>query len=568
MQQQIIALPLASLRESPFNHRKTFNQTTLEELAETIVQFGVQQPLKVRPLQQADIEHDQMYEIVFGHRRFRAAKLAGLDAVPAIVEEMDDEKARLVQAIENIQREDVNPIEQAIGLAELKGMGVPVAELMERTGKKKQYIYNRLKLVGLTGAAREACIAGTLDAELAVLIASFPPALHDAALKRVTVLDATDIVDGKAAKRFLSYRPAKKVLEQDFTIKLDSAPFSLDDWNLGHSAGVLACTDCPRCSDNDPLILEALGAGVCVDKPCFDGKVRAHSILWVDRAREDGQLIVEGNEAEAALKTYGVARYLKPTDPFGVYTSEGWKQMTYTEGAELMREKGLPGPLLALVVNPTTGVAQEMIPPAQAQHVRDFCIKTLHPEPAEEDGEGGASTPQTAARAQAEAAHSAFIESLTPEQRAVNGHPAWKAVKRATMERASGVQRSVDDLRMIALAFYDASDIEIDDDVIDVMGWREEYETLDTRWASHDGPRWFTAKVGAMDADQLATLIVLLAIAQDATHGGTQEGLQQRVDLAARYGVDVLAVPANGLNEAGPAGEPSDADEDALAEED
>ena len=163
MSETITMLPLARLRESPFNPRRRYNEASLLELAETMLPptGRVHQPIVVRPLVQADVEHD--HEIVFGHRRFRAAGIAGLEEIPAIVRAMTDEEAQLAQVVENLQREDVSPLEEADALHTLRREhGQSIEDLMKHAGKSRSYVFNRLRLATAHDKVREAVADGSM----------------------------------------------------------------------------------------------------------------------------------------------------------------------------------------------------------------------------------------------------------------------------------------------------------------------------------------------------------------------------------------------------------------------
>jgi ParB family chromosome partitioning protein len=110
------SIPLEAIRPSSTNPRRNFDETALNELAASIGEAGVTQPILVRPIPNpADIYIAEGYEIVSGERRFRAAKLAGLEEIPAFVRELDDRTALEIQMIENLQRADLHPMEEAEG---------------------------------------------------------------------------------------------------------------------------------------------------------------------------------------------------------------------------------------------------------------------------------------------------------------------------------------------------------------------------------------------------------------------------------------------------------------------
>lgn len=162
-------LPLGELHESKQNPRRHFNADALAELAASIRTKGVLTPLLVRP-------NAAGYEIAAGHRRYRAAKLAGVDAVPIIVQELTDVEFLEILTIENLQREDVHPLEEAAGYQQLldKG-GYDVARIAERVGKSIKYVYDRMKLLSLTKDAQQLFLEDKITAGHAILLARLKP---------------------------------------------------------------------------------------------------------------------------------------------------------------------------------------------------------------------------------------------------------------------------------------------------------------------------------------------------------------------------------------------------------
>ena len=137
-------LPISQIESYQNQPRKNFNQEKLEELAESIRQHGVIQPLTVRKLASG------YYQIIAGERRWRAARMAGLDEVPAVIIEADDQKAMELAMIENLQREDLNPIEEAEGFRSLTEVyGMTQAQAAERVGKSRSAVANALRLLEL-----------------------------------------------------------------------------------------------------------------------------------------------------------------------------------------------------------------------------------------------------------------------------------------------------------------------------------------------------------------------------------------------------------------------------------
>ncbi len=148
--EQVIELSLNELRPNPYQPRKTFDETSLQELANSIEQSGVFQPIIVRK------SAVKGYEIIAGERRFRASKLAQKERIPAIVRDFDEEAMMEVAVLENLQREDLNPLEEAEAYNMLmKNLQLTQAEVAARLGKSRPYIANYLRLLALPKLVKE-----------------------------------------------------------------------------------------------------------------------------------------------------------------------------------------------------------------------------------------------------------------------------------------------------------------------------------------------------------------------------------------------------------------------------
>ena len=143
-------LPVATLRPGKYQPRTRMDETSLAELADSIRSRGVIQPIVVRPVS------DTQYEIIAGERRWRAARIAGLDKVPVVIREVPDEAALGIGLIENIQREDLNPIEEANGLARLIGeFKLTHEEVAKAIGRSRAGVTNLLRLLELAPAVQD-----------------------------------------------------------------------------------------------------------------------------------------------------------------------------------------------------------------------------------------------------------------------------------------------------------------------------------------------------------------------------------------------------------------------------
>ncbi|RDI95240.1 ParB/RepB/Spo0J family partition protein [Meiothermus sp. QL-1] len=136
-------LPLALIKPSPAQPRRSFDPVALEELAASIREKGLLQPLLVRP-------KGDMYELVAGERRYRASQMAGLREVPVIIRDIGEREALEIALIENLQREDLNPVEEAEGYKRLVEMGLTQEEVARAVGKARVTITNALRLLQLT----------------------------------------------------------------------------------------------------------------------------------------------------------------------------------------------------------------------------------------------------------------------------------------------------------------------------------------------------------------------------------------------------------------------------------
>lgn len=314
-EESFLWIPIDSLSESPFNPRKDFGD--LGELVESIRSKGVLQPLLVRHKKG---KADGPFELVFGHRRLRAAKKAGLEKLPCIVREISDEDAREAQMVENLQRADVNPMEEARGYRELIDKhGRSIDELAARVGKSRRSIYAKLQLCSLPKGVQDLLLEGKLPVSHALLAARVPDAkLATRCAEELSgvrpdgwalkdPLRELGLRDGKAAldierqeRRFepvaMSYRDALRHVRQNYMLLLDAAPWKKDDETLVEKAG--SCTSCPKRTGNQPELFDDVkGANVCTDPVCFKFKREAY---W---ARTSAAHVEAGGKVLPANKT-------------------------------------------------------------------------------------------------------------------------------------------------------------------------------------------------------------------------------------------------------------------------
>lgn len=175
-----LSLPISQVETCSSQPRKRFDDESLQELADSISQHGIIQPLTVRKLSSG------YYQIIAGERRWRAARLAGLQEVPVIVIEADDRKVAELAMIENLQREDLNPMEEAAGFQSLiESYHMTQEEAAQRVGKSRSAVTNALRLLGLTPSVRKLVEEGKLSAGHARALVPLSPSLQESAANAI-----------------------------------------------------------------------------------------------------------------------------------------------------------------------------------------------------------------------------------------------------------------------------------------------------------------------------------------------------------------------------------------------
>jgi ParB family chromosome partitioning protein len=196
-------IPIELIRRNPDQPRRYFDETELQELAESIRQRGVLQPILLRPAPGAPGE----YQIVAGERRWRAAQRANLHVVPAIVRSLDDGEVAEISIIENVQRADLNPLEEALGYKTLIDQFNRTQDAVAKVvGKSRSHVANALRLLALPEVVREHLVSGRLSAGHARAVATAPdPAL----LAQTIVKDGLSVRQAETLARRFAEKPVK-----------------------------------------------------------------------------------------------------------------------------------------------------------------------------------------------------------------------------------------------------------------------------------------------------------------------------------------------------------------------
>jgi ParB/RepB/Spo0J family partition protein len=296
--------PIHELAPSRTN-RMVREDENLLAMAATMKVVGLLQPILVRRLPPARL-HDTFenadtrraaYEIIAGERRWVAAKIAGLKRVPILLKEADDSSALVMQLIENLHRQDLNPLEEARGVQRLLAdHGYTRDDAAEALHKSRSHVFESLRLLNLCPEAQAAIEAGMLKRSVALLVAQRPTmAMQAEYTKRV-------LTEGPGNTP-LSYRSALDLARRNYMTDLAQAPFALADAQLCPAAG--ACTTCPKRTGANPELWDKSGADVCTDTACFAGKKDAHFERMRRKAAERGQTVITGREAREIMPTEG-----------------------------------------------------------------------------------------------------------------------------------------------------------------------------------------------------------------------------------------------------------------------
>lgn len=283
---------IADIRKSKTN-RKRFNEEALNELAQNIRANGLIQPILIRPVTPTEAE-PEAYELVCGERRWRASIIAGLPTINAICRNLSDNQAAELQLIENLQREDPHPLEEAEGYQALMMQSGYTAEMLaEKLNKSKSQIYATLKLCNLCQELRDAFFHNeAFTRSLALLIARIPvPALQCEAYG--------DIIDeyGNGGSP-MSYRDAAEHIQAHYNVHLKTAIFSTTDAKLLSHAG--SCKACKKRTGNDPDLAD-LDKDICTDPKCYEAKCIAHNAKIIERAEENNITILHDKDAQMAI---------------------------------------------------------------------------------------------------------------------------------------------------------------------------------------------------------------------------------------------------------------------------
>ena len=214
-------IPLSQISPNPDQPRKTFNEKELSELAESIRERGVFSPIILRSVK----NKPYLYEIVAGERRYRASQMLGLAEIPALVKELDDKNAMEITLIENVQRENLNPIEEAEGYENLmKKYQYSLTDISKLIGKSESYIRNLMRITSLPDSVKELIREGKISSSHArtIAVADNPEQMaHDIINNKLSVAETQKHV--KSSNRSKTSRSfTSNTLDKAYVAKIES----------------------------------------------------------------------------------------------------------------------------------------------------------------------------------------------------------------------------------------------------------------------------------------------------------------------------------------------------------
>lgn len=515
------------IQASPFNPRQYYPEREMAELADSMRAVGVMQPVLVRPIllpitEGTSGEQISHYELVFGHRRHKGAMLAGLDEVPAMVRKLTDQQSAQLQTVENLQREDLDAIEEAQGYAAyIAAHGITKDQLALNIGKSRTHVYNRLKLATLGTAAAAAYRANKIGAEVATLIARVEGEKNQA--KALAI--ALEQEGAYGAKR--SFRRIRDDLAEKFATGLKDAKWNLTDATLLPIAG--ACSTCPKRSGVTPELYDDLvkgenqgqwsripkGENVCTDIDCFGEK----KVAWLKREQaaleQKGKVVIAGAKARSAIDAQGNVK--------GAYIALKGSEDALKEARSAAQLKSsIVPPQIFTIQDPRTGKTVQAL---KRDELKAAGVKLKE-------------TPKQSTWQEEQRKRDEFHRKEEEKRRAALALNLQ--IFKATREAAAGASLDVWFLQRAALLAFE--------------GMNYNSRLALAHFYGDAGRDKLAARIGSMPEAQLRTLILDCAML-DGVHDQHGASAKNLLAAAKHFGVNVGALMADDLADAAAAGD-------------
>jgi len=383
---RLVMAPPDHLYPSPFHKRRAWGD--LDELAKTILEVGIVEPLLARALGD---DASAGYELVFGHRRLRAVALARAKGwtggVPVRVAPLTDADVVTIMAIENLARTDLHPLEEAEEYEQLiKVAKIRAEDIGARVGKSRSHVYGRIKLLNLCPKARKAFAEDAISPSIALYVARIPHATLQIEALKVLVRHKEDDPVGA--------RQAFRIIEGRFMLRLADAPWDRGDAELLPAAG--SCVDCGKRTGNQRELFADVASGdVCTDPVCFADKRKAHEARHRAELKAKGVKVLEGKKHPHSPDYVVIPEgYVPAGEP---QYAHGNKKIDGKKAAQLLKDAKIDKPERAVYFD-GQGKAVELLPAAAVKAAR----KKLGDGPPKPPGKSGGSE-EKLSRAQTQA---------------------------------------------------------------------------------------------------------------------------------------------------------------------
>lgn len=271
---EIRIIPVANIHPSDKNPRSNM-EADITELAESIKQYGILQPVTVRPI--PDVPDDKLnpvYEMVCGHRRLKASEMLGLETIPAIIRELTDDEAFDMMITENLQRKDIEPLDEAVAYKALMDHnGVTIADLCARFGKSEKYIRGRVSLNSLLDDMKKAFTAGQIPLSSAIMLSRLTPQeqsdFYEQNIEEYLATGAQPDTTISDVKNFIEYNAC--ALTNASFLKCAGRDTE-EKWNTNHEPRM--CDKCPHNTRSQYSLFPEMenDAAMCMHAECFHDK--------------------------------------------------------------------------------------------------------------------------------------------------------------------------------------------------------------------------------------------------------------------------------------------------------
>lgn len=307
----MLTIPVEFIRISHENPRQSFDVDALNELAESIKAHGILEPLIVRTVEGG-------YELIAGERRLRAAQQIDLDHVPCVVRDVDERTARELRLLENLQRQDLTPLEEASAIKELLADGGTQAELAKKLGKSQTWISQRLKLLALPEQALALVVSGDITPKHALVLvplADYPEIIAGVVANLSETIDNgnTVTVDGMSeiigdSLDEMEWDPTDDPDNTEGGLTMQFEPFNF--YRIRHLTGHLDLEACKKCPKISKVVRYGDEHCYCLDLDCMKAKLAEAKTKFEGFQKEQAkELGVQGDIDPKQLRIDGIANF-------------------------------------------------------------------------------------------------------------------------------------------------------------------------------------------------------------------------------------------------------------------